>query len=163
MGLDMYLTKRTYIGAYYNDEVKGDLNITKNDFPVNVKFNRLESIIERVGYWRKANQIHGWFVENVQDGVDDCRDYLVTQQKLEALLADIDTVLNAKGTPLEEEVVEGTMPSTSGCFFGSTEIDEWYWEELETTKEMITKILAEIQEDATNPSMWADYYYQSSW
>ena len=29
-------------------------------------------IIEQVGYWRKANQIHNWFVENVQDGEDDC-------------------------------------------------------------------------------------------
>jgi hypothetical protein len=24
-----------------------------------------------VGYWRKANAIHRWFVEHVQDGNDD--------------------------------------------------------------------------------------------
>lgn len=29
-------------------------------------------IIQNVGYWRKANQIHRWFVDNVQDGDDDC-------------------------------------------------------------------------------------------
>ena len=27
---------------------------------------------EEVGYWRKANAIHGWFVRNVQNGKDDC-------------------------------------------------------------------------------------------
>ena len=26
-----------------------------------------------VAYWRKANAIHSWFVENCQDGVDECQ------------------------------------------------------------------------------------------
>ena len=28
-------------------------------------------------YWRKANAIHGWFVKNAQQGIDDCRTYSV--------------------------------------------------------------------------------------
>ena len=37
---------------------------------------------EDVGYWRKANQIHNWFVHNVQGGEDDCGNYEVSQSKL---------------------------------------------------------------------------------
>lgn len=46
-----------------------------------------ERIIDQVGYWRKANHIHNWFVENVQDGEDDCRYHgEVTKEDLEELL-----------------------------------------------------------------------------
>lgn len=30
------------------------------------------SIWKEIGYWRKANHIHKWFVDCVQDGEDDC-------------------------------------------------------------------------------------------
>ena len=36
-------------------------------------------------YWRKANAIHKWFVENVQEGVDDCGEYEVTVEQLTEL------------------------------------------------------------------------------
>ena len=29
-------------------------------------------------YWRKANQIHNWFVKNCQNGVDDCERYAIS-------------------------------------------------------------------------------------
>lgn len=32
-------------------------------------------IIYEVAYWRKANHIHNWFVQNIQDGIDDLLDY----------------------------------------------------------------------------------------
>lgn len=38
-----------------------------------------------VAYWRKANAIHKWFVDNVQDGKDDCREYDVDLDNLEEL------------------------------------------------------------------------------
>jgi hypothetical protein len=52
------------------------------------KFELVESeVIEEVMYWRKANQIHKWFVDNVQDGVDDCKEYWVSEEKLQELFA----------------------------------------------------------------------------
>ena len=38
-----------------------------------------------VGYWRKANAIHNWFVVNVASGEDDCSSYPVSQDQLECL------------------------------------------------------------------------------
>ena len=39
-----------------------------------------------VAYWRKANMIHRWFVNNVCDGEDDCREYDVTLEDIKNLL-----------------------------------------------------------------------------
>ena len=50
------------------------------------KLLEVEDISEEVGYWRKANAIHAWFVDHVQDSIDDC-DYHheVTKEILEEL------------------------------------------------------------------------------
>jgi len=164
MGLDMYLIKKTYIGANYEHRgVSGKIDITIKDSPVNINLNRVSSISEHVGYWRKANQIHRWFVENVQDGEDDCREYVVSRQDFQNLLEVVNTVVASEGTPEESSVIQENLPPSSGFFFGSTEVDSWYWEDLETTKNIVSKILAEMDEDAKNPDVWVDYYYSSSW
>lgn len=164
MGLDMYLTKKTFIGANYEHRgVGGKIDLTIKDSPVNINFNRVTYISEQVGYWRKANQIHNWFVYNVQGGEDDCRDYMVSRQDFENLLETVNTVLNSKGTPEESSVVQDNLPPTSGFFFGSTEVDQWYWEDLENTKQIVSDVLSEMDEDGKNPESWVDYYYGSSW
>lgn len=33
-----------------------------------------------IGYWRKANHIHNWFIKNVQNGKDDCSVYEVSRE-----------------------------------------------------------------------------------
>lgn len=164
MGLDMYLTKKTFIGANYEHRgVSGKIDLTIKDSPVNINFNRVSYISENVGYWRKANQIHNWFVYNVQNGEDDCREYMVSRQDFENLLETINLVLNVKGTPEESSLIKEHLSPTEGFFFGSTQIDEWYWEDLETTKQIVSDVLAEMDEDGKNPDSWVDYYYTSSW
>lgn len=39
--------------------------------------SKWNSILTEVASWRKANQIHHWFVENAQNGIDDCISYEV--------------------------------------------------------------------------------------
>ena len=164
MGLDMYLTKRTYIGAEYDfREVGGKIDITIKGEPVNINFNRVQTIIEKVGYWRKSNQIHNWFVQNVQDGEDDCKEYRVSREQFQSLLDDVNAVLSARDTPEEKGAIEDLLPPTSGFFFGSNEIDDWYWGDVENTEHLIESVLAEMDEDAKNSESWVDYYYQSSW
>ena len=48
------------------------------------------------------------------------------------------------------------LPVQSGCFFGSTNYDEWYWEDIDNTIEIIEDLLAEPIDHAT-------IYYQASW
>lgn len=103
-----------------------------------------------VAYWRKANQIHSWFVRNVQNGVDDCGLYPVSRNQLEELRQTCAEVITTKDHTLLEPV--------NGFFFGSTAIDEYYWEDLRTTIDMLDHVLA-----AQKLPDAEEFFYQSSW
>lgn len=109
-------------------------------------------IHEQVGYWRKANQIHNWFVEHVQNGVDDCRYHNeVTKEDLEELLDTCHEVL------CNPDLADELLPTQGGFFFGSTEYDEYYIQDLECTINTITKVLETTDFDKEM------LYYVSSW
>jgi hypothetical protein len=106
-----------------------------------------------IAYWRKANAIHDWFVKNVQDGKDDCQETYLEKDHLKSLLSVVNEVLQ------DTSKAPKLLPTTVGFFFGSTEYNEWYFNNLEYTKETISKILDKWDTDYKN---W-DFYYQSSW
>jgi len=80
MGLDMYLERDVYIGNQFehNKEkaVVGHPQIDQS---------KVKAITEEVGYWRKANAIHGWFVRNVQSGNDECQRSYVSVEQMQLL------------------------------------------------------------------------------
>ena len=100
-------------------------------------------------YWRKANQIHKWFVDNVQRGVDDCGDYYVSHEKLQPLLDLVNRALAERNPTL--------LSPQGGFFFGSTDIDEWYWQDLKNTKTKLERIFALPEMSKLS------FYYTSSW
>lgn len=109
-------------------------------------------IMEEVAYWRKANAIHLWFVDNVQDGEDDCKWHNeVTKEILEELLDTCQKVLDNSSLAKKE------LPTTSGFFFGSTAYDEFYMSDIKNTIDMITTILETTDFDKQM------IYYRSSW
>jgi protoheme ferro-lyase len=160
MGLDMYLkaSKHTYISPY---EDHPDYPKVKPDvIQQAVRDISIPDAFDPTGHrtfectaisWRKANQIHHWFVQNVQNGEDDCGSYYVSRHYLKKLQEDIQTVL-ADMTKAQE-----VLPVSFGCFFGSQEYNEWYFQDLEYTAERLAKILAmpDFEE-------WS-FEYQSSW
>ncbi len=153
MGLDQYLKKKIYIGAYFDfRDVEAVVDISIAGEKVQVNPNRLSMIEERVGYWRKANQIHKWFVENVQDGKDDCGEYYVPLEKLKNLLS------LCKEVKENKEKAPEILPTQQGFFYGTTEYDEWYDGDINDTIIMIEEILKEEESGAGG-----DYYYTSSW
>jgi hypothetical protein len=103
-----------------------------------------------VAYWRKFNALHGWFVENCQGGEDDCGEYYVSIEKLRQLLDLLKAVLD------NPEKAEESLPVTAGFFFGSYEYDEWYFDYVKETIEILEK---ELSIENNN----ASYYYTSSW
>jgi hypothetical protein len=107
MGLDMYLNKKTFIGAEYEHrKITGSINLKEDGKPIPINLKRVSYIEERVGYWRKANQIHKWFVENVQDGNDDCDSYDVSKEKFLELL-DICKKVKASSKMVDGVIVNG--------------------------------------------------------
>jgi hypothetical protein len=112
---------------------------------------RIKEIACEAIYWRKANAIHNWFVQNVQSGVDDCREYYVTRPQLHSLLAVCKDVL-ANPSKAEE-----LLPPQAGFFFGSAEVNEWYWDDIKSTIGELNDILAD------SVSQEWEFYYASSW
>lgn len=152
MGLDMYLYKKNYIwsGEWVNPEAKQEVIVkTGGKVDTKIKPERIKYVVEEVGYWRKANQIHNWFVQNVQNGNDDCGNYYVSREALEGLL-NICRIVS-----VDKEKAEELLPTQSGFFFGGTEYDEWYYQDIENT----IKILEDVLSDETGD----DFEYSSSW
>ena len=90
MGLDMYLSKKVYVGNDFKDRAdQATINVS------GVKQQKVSYVIEEQGYWRKANAIHKWFVDNIQGGKDECQMTHAPQEKLQELLDTCNKVLKS--------------------------------------------------------------------
>lgn len=88
MGLDMYLSAERCLSTYTDKDRDAHAKLVPfaDALLPPPESNTSATIISRdVAYWRKANQIHNWFVTNVQEGKDDCGHYSVDRSKLEEL------------------------------------------------------------------------------
>ena len=109
MGLDMFLEETIYIGAEYEHrKVTGSINISVNKVKQNLKVKNLSSLSYRVAYWRKANSIHNWFVNECQGGIDECQRTNVYGTKLLELVDLCNkalSIINDSNTPCDSSSV----------------------------------------------------------
>ena len=166
----MYLSKKTYVKnwAHQSPERRHVITI-EGPQAHHIQPERISYIVEEVAYWRKANAIHAWFVKHAQGGKDDQGDYYVSHETLEALLKDVEHVLDASklmpgqvsvgaravaggdwetiyedGKVIEDlSVAAEVLPCTPGFFFGSTNYDQFYVKDLEYTRAVLIRLLAE--------------------
>lgn len=174
MGLDMYMTAKRYLIAYGDSKEKNITisNVIESMFP---ELKNVRSFIDNdqymdfrllfnepcanIGYWRKANAIHHWFVQNVQLGNDDCDEYYVgidSLNQLRDILINIIS-LHKKSDPKLKTYIEQNLPPVDGFFFGSQKIDEYYFDEVERTLKIIDNAIHLSKE-----YRW-EIYYRSSW
>ena len=157
MGLDMFLTKKKYIGGNYeHNKIHGIIDIYKGEKRIPIDLKKTTYIEESVGYWRKANAIHKWFVDNVQGGNDDCRDYYVHLEQLKELLE------ICKKIDKNHNLASELLPTTIGFFFGSTDYDDWYYENIKETIKILEKAIKE-EEEYRKLNFYGEFYYTSSW
>jgi hypothetical protein len=164
MGLDMYLEARKYVSRY---DYKSDTEIPVPEylkiaemFPAGADEHGSfagATVEITVGYWRKANAIHNWFVQQCADGVDECQPIRLRDGKLRELRATVDFLLDNKDEDNIHKHIEKLLPPTAGFFFGSTEVDEYYWADLSRTKVILDKAVA-LEEDNG-----CSITYQASW
>lgn len=154
MGLDQYLSATEYISRFdYDKDVQAENALfgqIVSQFGVDVDPSGFAglSIDFPMGYWRKSNQVHQWFVDKFADGEDDCRKMFVNRESLEELRELCLKVLR------DNSLAEELLPSQSGFFFGSTEYDEWYFKDLARTVEIVDRCLK---------SKFDYFEYQASW
>lgn len=141
-----------------------------------------DTIFTEIAYWRKANEIHNYFVEYAQNGVDDCGTYEVSKKQLEDLLykcKEVERIAvlkksqivngytfeNGKEIPMYKDgevianadEVAAILPTQGGFFFGSTDYDEYYMEDINYTIDVLERVLAETDFDTEA------ICYHSSW
>lgn len=142
MGLDMYLKGKVWLDYNGTQRKQVACLIDMPDFEAS-------TIEVELGYWRKANHIHKWFVDNVQFGRDDCEEHLVHQKDLERLLAVCQAVLAAPS------MAEELLPTQQGFFFGSTEYGDDYMDDVRQTVVILSRAL-KLKKNM-------DMVYRSSW
>jgi len=189
----MYLHRKVYVGnKWRKPEQKLKVKYPDTEegvsFPVGKDINedKISEIVEEAAYWRKANQIHNWFVQNVQGGEDDCKEYYVDHEQLEELVNTCKKVLESselvKGKVkngatmtkdgwediledgeliVDSSVAQELLPTGSGFFFGSTEYDQYYVDDLKETIKQLEPLVEKDEEGHYVNK--GEFYYQSSW
>ena len=165
MGLDMYLHAKKYVEKIDWNKLHNNSDLEMNS--PEVIFPQFNQVVEIAGlqdvahdiygasvevtcaYWRKANMIHKWFVDNVQNGEDDCDSYYVSQNQILELLTTARQCLFTKDPSL--------LPPQAGFFFGNTDIDEWYWRDIKDTIKKLDRLFALPDFDQLS------FSYHSSW
>lgn len=185
MGLDMYLYEEKYLSEGWGEgkehfaaakELVDKLGMAiETDMPsITIK--------TKAGYWRKANAIHQWFVNNVQNGEDDCGYYEVGGEQLEELYRICETILLGAVTEegevhtstiysqgetkkvfekaqvvVNKDLCEELLPTQSGFFFGGTGYDEFYLQDLKDTMAIIDR----LRDEDGKITRW--FTYRASW
>lgn len=160
MGLDMYLRKEQYICTYdfnchkYCPPKKADIKIEieyedghKRTIQDTVDICDTGGLFIEIpfAYWRKANAIHRWFVD-LSGEEDKCQKIYVSGKKLLELVDICKQILE------DHSKAEELLPTQEGFFFGSTEYDEWYFDDLENTVKQLENVNSEDE-----------FIYQASW
>jgi hypothetical protein len=117
---------------------------------MNLYLNSSSNATQNIGYWRKANHIHKWFVDNVQDGNDDCGEYKVSHEKIVELKTLCEKILTNRS------LAPQLLPTCQGFFFGSYSYDDYYFEDVKHTIKICEDVLS------YNP-FHIEIYYRSSW
>lgn len=132
MGLDMYMLRRNKAQEPHFDE---DTNRPCYDW-------------EDVAYWRKANEIHKWFLDYYNlDGDFNCELQEVGKDGLQELVDTCKFVLARRGKNDASKVASEKLPTQGGFFFGDTDYDEYYYEDLENTISQMEKVIRETDWD----------------
>ena len=149
MGLDMYFEADLYAK---DRVVTNEIHVRHyaSTDTVVIPKGLVRTITVEVGYLRKANAIHAWLVENIQNGKDECQRSNFDSGSIDELEQLIKQVLE------DHNLAGALLPTESGFFFGSTGYDDWYFQYLE--------VMLDILQDCKKlETLGYEIYYQASW
>lgn len=106
--------------------------------------------------WRKENWLHRWFVDHVNGGEDEGN--WLTECSLEQLAGLAMTLAR-----VDREHRADLLPPQSGFFFGSTEVDEWYWKNIKQERADLERVLDEERAHVAAGNPARRYAYWCWW
>ena len=148
MGLDMYFyaRKTTYKSFSKWDEPNSanEVNYPKDlktfsDYIYDRNFKSVQTETSyQIGYFRKFNALHSYIVKTFANGIDNCQDIILYKEDVEQIKKVLDEVLNAHQ---QVEKAKELLPTQSGFFFGGTDYDEYYFEDVKDAADLMQSFL----------------------
>lgn len=165
MGLDMYFyaRKTTYKSFSKWDEpnrAKEEVNYpedlkTFSGYIYDRNFKSVQTETRyQIGYFRKFNALHSYIVKTFADGIDNCQDIILYKEDVEQIKKVLDDVLNAHQ---QVEKAKELLPTQSGFFFGGTDYDEFYFEDVKDAADLMQSFLDNFDFESYQ------LVYQASW
>jgi hypothetical protein len=178
MGLDQYLKASITLPAYaelrteaQTDAAKelGDLrNLILQQLKLQAATTQSFGMLDIPGtvavtldcaYWRKANQIHAWFDTQHQERagkpLENCEEMQVSMDQLRRLVKLCEELLESR----DPIAATRKLPPQAGFFFGSTDMGEWYWADLEETVKQL-KPWTQLPDEM---GKWLSFSYHGWW
>ena len=121
------------LSAEERTKVMAELNDWNKVRPDSRKFGEKE-----IGYFRKVNFLLPFFGYS-----DNCKDLEIPLEDIETLLWFCRKILKHKSKKLAEQY----LPTTSGFFFGSTEYDDWYYNDVKDCLKQMKGLLKGLKDD----------------
>ena len=146
MGLDIFFHKRTYNQHNPNEPISIDEDGEKHyeEMPEIAYFRKVNFLMSFFDYYEKCED------EGNMEG--DCCYVPISEDEISALIdACSETIKRRK--EIEKAVKEGIdiddlpLQPESGFFFGSTDYDEWFFEDVKEVKKKFKAILSDLKDD----------------
>ena len=171
MGLDMnlyrevILTDSMKLVGRKGEAVEKIINEGEKD-----ECSKVRPIIHNsVCYWRKFNALHKYFNDHFNNndndncvdmymGIDDLRKLLLNLKDLRKQIKQ-----DKDGNVINKEVCEEVLPTQAGFFFGGTEYDEYYVEDIDYTIKKLSGIIEDHEKlvEAGVDEYDISYYYRA--
>ena len=95
-----------------------------------------DALYSDVAYFRKVNFLLPYF--NYEE---NCSEIVIDKCEVEELIEDCERVLAAKDADEAESVADELLPTEAGFFFGNTDYDERYFNDVREVADKFTEIL----------------------
>lgn len=143
MGLEMYLEAKRYVAPSdtQTEPMRRAIGAAIGYVPSKEKPGQDPSLLEvsgvtvRVGYWRKCDALHQWFVSNVQEGINDCRPAFVSvdilielEEQLEQVGEDPASASEHFTADVDEMLEEGEIDYTLSILHHAKRLQAQGWD-----------------------------------
>lgn len=98
--------------------------------------------------FRKQNYIFRFVEDRIDGKIKNCENYELGKAEIEELLNRVNTVLD------DHSKAQELLPTQAGFFFGNTEYNKYYFDDLEYAKRELTAMLADWDGDE-KATFWA--------
>ena len=86
MGLDIYISKKTFIGAMFrSSEVNGTINITKRGKQLPIKLQRVSYVIEDIYHGSKTHWLHSWLNRELPNALANSEEQEISEDTMDRL------------------------------------------------------------------------------